>query len=193
MKKIFSGVLCLFILIGCGQAKKDANSIVVWHWMTDRQKAFDQLAQKYKDQTGIEVKFELYAPSDVYSQKIVAAAQARVLPDIFGILDKKSIVASFIQAGFVADLTGEFQKNNAAWENTIFPKALAVNRFEKENVHKIKPGIYGVPIDVTNIQMLYNKNFAKGGINNPPRHSMNFSQRHGLKARRHSGLGIRLG
>ncbi len=170
MKKIFSGVLCLFILIGCGQAKKDANSIVVWHWMTDRQKAFDQLAQKYKDQTGIEVKFELYAPSDVYSQKIVAAAQARVLPDIFGILDKKSIVASFIQAGFVADLTGEFQKNNAAWENTIFPKALAVNRFEKENVHKIKPGIYGVPIDVTNIQMLYNKKLLrKAGINNPPK------------------------
>ena len=170
MKRFFSLILCLLVLAGCGQVKKDPNSIVVWHWMTDRQKAFDQLALKYQEQTGIKVQFELYAPSDVYSQKVVAAAQARVLPDIFGILDKKSIMASFVQAGFVADLTEEFQKDNSVWENSIFPKALAVNRFEEGNIQKVKPGIYGVPIDVTNVQMLYNKKLLqKAGINNPPK------------------------
>ena len=67
-------------------------------------------------------------------------------------------------------MTEEFEKDNGAWENTIFPKALAVNQFGEGNVYKIKPGIYGVPIDVTNMQMLYNKKLLnKAGIQNPPK------------------------
>ena len=104
---------------GCAQKKNASNELVVWHWMTDRQAAFEKLAQQYETQAGIKVRFELYAPSDVYSQKIVAAAQARVLPDIFGILDKKTVVASFIEAGYVADLTDEFQKDTGAWEKVF--------------------------------------------------------------------------
>lgn len=172
MKKIIlQGLCCLLIAFaGCGQpAAKKTDQLVVWHWMTDRHKAFEELAAKYEQETGIKVVFELYAPSDVYSQKIIAAAQARILPDVFGILDKKAVVASFIESGFVADLTDEFKKNNSEWENAMFPKALAVNRFEEGNPYKIKPGIYGAPIDVTNIQMLYNKNLLKkAGIENPP-------------------------
>ena len=79
----------------------------------------------------------------------------------FHSLDKKSIVASFIESGFVADLTEEFHKDNGAWLNSLFPKALAVNQFDEGNSYKIKAGIYGVPIDVTNIQMLYNKSLLK--------------------------------
>lgn len=155
---------------GCGRPVQKPDTLVVWHWMTDRHKAFTTLAEKYKEQTGIQVIFELYAPSDIYSQKIVAAAQARILPDVFGILDKKSVVASFIESGFVADLTEAFSKDNAAWEKEIFPKALAVSRFEPGNIYKIKPGVYGVPIDVTNIQMLYNKHLLKkAGITRPPK------------------------
>ncbi len=155
---------------GCAQKKNASNELVVWHWMTDRQAAFEKLAQQYETQAGIKVRFELYAPSDVYSQKIVAAAQARVLPDIFGILDKKTVVASFIEAGYVADQTDEFQKDTGAWEKVFSSKALAVNRFEEGNVQKIQPGIYGVPIDVTNVQMLFNRKLLqKAGITAPPR------------------------
>ena len=39
----------------------------------------------------------------------------------------------------------------------LFPKALDVNRFRGREYLRVKPGIYGVPLDVTNIQMLYNK------------------------------------
>ena len=174
MKKfIFLSLCCLVFLsvyTGCQPPSAVKNEISVWHWMTDRHDAFVKLAQKYEQETKIKVNFELYAPSDAYSQKIVAAAQAKVLPDIFGILDKKEIVASFIQSGFVADLTEGFKANDAAWEKSIFPKALSVNRFESGNVYKVKPGIYGVPLDVTNIQMLYNRNLLKkAGINQPPK------------------------
>lgn len=173
MKKIL--LLCLLAAMSlnysaCSPKISSSNTINVWHWMTDRHDSFVKLAEQYEKETGIKVNFELYASSDAYSQKIVAAAQARVLPDIFGILDKKEIVASFIESGFVADLTNEFKQNNAQWEKSIFPKALAVNQFEEGNIYKIKGGIYGVPIDVTNIQMLYNKKLLKkAGIDNPPK------------------------
>ncbi len=156
--------------LGCSKPSRPSDSLQIWHWMTDRQDAFDTLAKKYEEQTGIKIKFELFSPSDAYSQKVVAAAQARVLPDIYGILDKKSIMASFIKAGYVADLTPYYQADNGAWEKSMFPKALASNRFEEDNVDGVKPGIYGVPLDVTNMQMLYNKKLLqKAGVSAAPK------------------------
>lgn len=170
MKKMILALLCfVFLFTGCSQAEKKGNTITVWHWMTDRQDAFVKLAEQYEQQTGIKVKFELYAPSDIYSRKIIAAAQAQVLPDIFGVLGEKKKFAAFVENGFAADLTQEFEENDRAWEKSLFEKALNVNRFEQGNIFNIKPGIYGVPIDVTNIQMLYNEDLlAKVGIKNPP-------------------------
>jgi len=163
-------LLSFTIILGCGNRSSKPNTITVWHWMTDRDESFQELAKKYKELTGTTVIFELYAPSDSYSQKVVAAAHARVLPDIFGILDKKIIIASFIKSGSVANLTEEFTANNQEWENRLFPKALAVNRFTADNPFGVEAGIYGVPIDVTNIQMLYNKKLlAKAGIHEPPK------------------------
>jgi len=163
-------VFCsIFSGISCSPATPQTDRIVIWHWMTDRDKAFQALALQYEKETGIKVILELYAPSDVYSQKIIAAAQAKILPDIFGILDEKSVVADFITSGFVADLTADFKADDAAWEKVLFPKALLVNRFDPDNPYGVKPGIYGVPIDITNIQMIYNKNMLKkAGILKPP-------------------------
>ncbi|MBF0522147.1 MAG: extracellular solute-binding protein [Candidatus Omnitrophica bacterium] len=172
MRKLLGIFLCLLMVVsaGCAPKQQDANTITIWHWMTDRHKAFEALAQKYEAQTGVKVKIELYAPSDAYTQKVIASAQAHVLPDIYGILDKKEVFASFIESGFVADLTDEFKKNDSEWENSLFAKALDVNRFSDGNIYKIKPGIYGVPLDVTNIQMLYNKKMLeKAGIKTPPK------------------------
>ncbi len=176
MKKLFAFVMCSFVLLnltGCANKKTEeqkSNTIAMWHWMTDRNDALQALAKKYEIETGIKVKIDLYAPSDAYTQRIVASAQAKVLPDIYGILDKKENFASFIQNGFVADLTDDFSKNNSEWEKSLFAKALDVNRFEVGNIYNVKPGIYGVPIDVTNIQMLYNKKLLKkAGIENPPK------------------------
>lgn len=161
--------MCLGILSGCAKPADHKRTISVWHWMTDRHEVFLKLAQKYEEETGRKVKFELYGPSDAYSQKIVASAQAKVLPDIFGILDKKEIFASFIESGFVADLTEEFKKDHARWEKSLFGKALSVNRFEEGNSYRVKPGIYGVPLDVTNIQILYNRRLLKkAGVTAPP-------------------------
>jgi len=154
---------------GCSHAPRQGNKILLWHWMTDCNDTFLTLAQQYRQETGVEVTVRLFAPSDSYSQMIIAAAQANVLPDIYGILNTKSIVADFIKARLVAELTQDMNVKGGAWANSLYDKALADKRFEEGNVYGVKKGIYGVPIDVTNEQMLYNKKLLlKAGITSPP-------------------------
>ncbi len=154
---------------GCGAKPVNTNEVLIWHWMTDRHQAFETLAKQYEEKTGVSIKIQLFAPPDTYTQRITASAQANTLPDIFGILDKKEIFADYIKYDIVADLTEEYKKDDGAWEKAMFPKALEVNRFVEGNIYDIKPGIYGVPIDVTNIQMLYNKDLlAKAGVQKVP-------------------------
>jgi len=158
-------LLSIFVFSGCARKQEKVTGITVWHWMTDRQEAFNQLAEIYEKEKVIKINFELYAPSDAYTQKVMAAAQTDTLPDIFGILGEKRIFASFVKAGHVADLTKEMDAKDGKWRDAFFSKALDVNRFLPGNQFGIKPGIYGVPIDVTNIQILYNKAlFRKAGL-----------------------------
>lgn len=164
----------LLVLAGCGAAdKKDINTLTVWHWMSDRDETFQELAQQYQAQTGIKVKFELYAPSEAYSQRVKASAQTDTLPDIFGILGESRDFASFVKSGFVADLTGPLSADDGSgkWKDRLFQKALSVNEFKEGNEYGVPPGYYGVPLDITTIQMLYNKGlYRKAGLdpNIPP-------------------------
>ena len=165
------GVALLYWMFsGGGKKGAGADTVTVWHWMTDRNDAFAELAKRYEQQTGIKVKMDLFAPSDAYSKKITASTQANILPDIFGILDTKSTFSDFIKYGYVADLTAEFEKDNARWKKSIIEKALSSNTFREGNTYGIKPGIYGVPLDTFTIQMLYNKKLLKtAGYQSPPK------------------------
>ncbi|MFC1509407.1 ABC transporter substrate-binding protein [Candidatus Omnitrophota bacterium] len=161
-------------LVGCSAQKDTASlkSIKIWHWMSDREDTFLELADRYEKEKGIAVNFELYAPSGSYTRKIRAAAQTNTLPDIFGILGKKRDFASFVKAGHVYDLTPFMKEDNEAWKDKLFQKALAVNEFKIGNAFGVAPGIYGVPLDVMNIQMLYNKDLLKSAgwaSSEPPR------------------------
>ncbi|PIQ89315.1 MAG: hypothetical protein COV72_03745 [Candidatus Omnitrophica bacterium CG11_big_fil_rev_8_21_14_0_20_42_13] len=173
---ILNFTFLIFNLTGCGGGAgqgdriQPAVTINAWHWMTDRDDAFAELAARYEKKTGVKVKFELYAPSDSYTQKVRAAAQAGTLPDIFGLLGEKRDFASFVIAGHVANLDSEMLRDNAAWKNKFFSRAIAVNEFLPDNEFKVEPGVYGVPLDVMNIQMLYNKKLLKdAGIKRPPK------------------------
>lgn len=177
MKKILAVliIVTMFSVIGCGSQKgtsSSANKIIIWHWMTDREEAFNELAKIYKEAAGTDIIFELYAPSDAYSEKIRGAAQTKTLPDIYGILLEKRDFASFIKAGHVLNMSPYLMEDNAVWKDSLFEKALQVSEFMKDNQFGIEPGIYAVPIDVMNIQMLYNKKmFKEAGLDpeNPPK------------------------
>jgi ABC-type glycerol-3-phosphate transport system substrate-binding protein len=166
-------------MCGCGSrqaGKAAATTITVWHWMTDREPAFMELAKKYEGLTGVKVNFELYAPSDAYSQKVRAAAQGQNLPDIFGILGEIQNFVSFIKAGHVLDLTPYMEADSGKWGKSLFNKALAVNKFSEGNSYGIKPAIYGAPIDVMTIEMLYNKDLFKELGLNPDMPPLTFAE-----------------
>jgi len=157
-----------FLLVGCAgnsnkQEKGQEAVIMVWHWMSDRDDTFQVLAKKFETAEHIKVKFELYAPSEAYTQRIKASAQTNKLPDIYGILGEKRDFASFIKSGYVANLNADLliEKEGSAWKERFFQKALSVNEFLPDNEYGVEPGIYGIPLDVTTIQMVYNKKLYK--------------------------------
>ena len=171
---LLASFIFLLNFSGCGTGPSDSSTITIWHWMTDRDASFQALAKQYEEQTGIKVDFELYAPSDAYSQKVRAAAQGSTLPDIFGILGEKRDFASFIKAGHILDLSSYMNESQGAWKNRFFKKALAVNEFSEQNSYGVTPGIYGVPIDIMTIQMVYNKDLLKKLGANPNKPPVNF-------------------
>ncbi len=155
-------ILALTLFGGCvSQAPDSKTTVTIWHWMTDRQEAFQELAKRYEASTGIRIDFELYAPSDAYSQKVRAAAQGENLPDIFGILAEKRDFSSFIKAGHILNLSSYMDADSGKWKNMLFAKALAVNEFPEGNLYGVAAGIYAVPIDIMTIQMLYNQDLFK--------------------------------
>jgi len=156
----------LFTLPGCaGQGGPGEDVVTVWHWMSDREAAFETLGKRYEKETGQKVHFELYAPSEQYSQKVKAAAQTKTLPDVFGVLGESRDFASFIRAGHVAELGSVTANPNSFMRDTLFARAIEVNEFKPGNAYGVEPGVYGVPLDVTTIQMLYNKKlFVQAGL-----------------------------
>lgn len=158
----------VIFMSGCGskQTSEAGATLTIWHWMTDREPAFQELVKRYAALTGIKINFELYAPSDAYAQKVRAAAQGVNLPDIFGILGEMRDFSSFIKAGHILDLTPYMDDSEGEWKNRFFAKALSVNEFTAGNNYGVKAGIYAVPIDIMTIQMLYNKDlFKELGLN----------------------------
>ena len=78
MLKLKSFLVSIFILLvvisGCLlNNRKVPEALTIWHWMTDREDVFKELAKRYEAKTGIKINFELYAPSEAYSQKVRAA------------------------------------------------------------------------------------------------------------------------
>jgi raffinose/stachyose/melibiose transport system substrate-binding protein len=180
MKKFLSLTLtvgALVIAVGLGSCKSKSpnqgeNSVVVWHWLTDREPALLELANRYKLATGVDVHFQLFAPADNYVQKIRVGSQTNGLPDIYGILGKPEDLANFIEAGFVEKLTSHLGDGKGSWKDRLFKEALTTAAFIEGNPFKVAPGYYGIPIDVSTIPMIYNKKlFANAGLDpaKPPR------------------------
>ena len=161
-------ILLVFLLSGC--AKKDeGKKIVIWHWMSDRQAAFEKLAKEYESETGIKVHFEALPSPAVYSQKIQAAAAAKSLPDLFGVLGGKKEFAYFIKGGYVENLTPYLEENHAQWKRKFIPIALNFNYFSQGNSYGVTSGYYAIPIDSMSIQLIYNKDLLKkAGYEKPP-------------------------
>jgi len=165
---VLGAVVLTSFLSSCKKSEGSGHqAVVVWHWMTDRDEAFQNLAQQYKQETGKEVQFQLYAPSDVYSQKVRVGAQTDSLPDIYGVLGDARDLASFIEAGHVENLTARLGDGPGSWKSNFYDEALNTTYFKPANSFQVPEGFYGIPIDVTTIPFIYNKRLFKNAGLNP--------------------------
>ena len=49
MKRFLILIFCSLTLLSCQQKPKETNVITMWHWMTDRREALEELARQYKE------------------------------------------------------------------------------------------------------------------------------------------------
>ncbi|KPK38540.1 MAG: hypothetical protein AMJ78_09830 [Omnitrophica WOR_2 bacterium SM23_29] len=159
---ILMGLIFLYaqvtLFTGCAPKSKQ---VVIWHWMADRKDAFRSLSDKYFDETGVRAKFVLCAPSERYAKKIRFAAVTSRLPDIYGMLGGVWEFSNFINSGYALDLSDELNTNGGEWREQFLGGVISENEFLPGNEQRVKPGIYGISIDVNNIQMVYNKDLFK--------------------------------
>ncbi len=147
---------------------KPKLTLVFWHWWADHQSFLEEMAERYRLETNIKVEFQLYSPAGQdYWNKIQAAAQANVLPDIIGFTDNPELLAMYAKNNKLLDLTQPMRANNHAWEYSFYPRALNALYFPQSNIYGVKGDtLWGVPLSAMNIQIFYNRVlFQKAGLN----------------------------
>lgn len=151
-----------------GEAAKSESKvkeIEFWHYATDRKDLLEDIAAEYEAETGIKVDLQLYG-GDSFASKIQSAIQGNDLPNVWMFVGGKSDLSKFAENNYIADLSGYgemFDKFNE----------LAINQvnFTDAEAFNTKSGIYGVPLDMNNMQILYSKKlFEQAGLDpeNPP-------------------------
>jgi len=111
------------------------------------------LNAEYEAQTG--VKIELTTQALDYPQKLLASVQANQMPDLYypgqtGSLDEH---APYVKGGWPLNLQTEIDNG---WAASFRPELLQYVTYGPDNPQATEPGIYSVPFDGNNWQILYN-------------------------------------
>ncbi len=153
-------------------AKKDVT-LTIWHYLNDREAIMKDFAAQYEKQTGVKVDFQLYSGDQIKS-KVQAAAQANSLPDAWVFSGGRVDLLKYAAAGNVLKLDDYGFKDWSSRFNQVILDQVTATDADKstEGLSDIQAGIYGVPLDVNNMQFIYNKDlFQKAGLDpdNPPK------------------------
>ena len=120
MKKILTLALALTMLLGAA-AVAHADDVTITYmasqdWVQDAEM---ELAEKFTEQTGIKVDFQII-PSDQYTNLLNSKLQSEECPDLFGSQAGKTDIVTLLNVEKNAvDLSGE------AWASTVDPLAAA--------------------------------------------------------------------
>ncbi len=172
------GLIGILGLVGCKPAADKTSSrpvvLQVWTWWADQQAYYEKLAVEYEEQTGVKVKFVLLSALGAdYFNKVQAAAQADMLPDIIGMSDQRELVARYASADRLLNLTQDLGAEGGAWRKSFHPLVMERFFYAAGNEYGLPGNSYwGVPMTVMNIQIFYNKElFVKAGLDpeKPPR------------------------
>lgn len=171
--------IMVFTMCAAPLALGAKKTIVFWHYLTDRHELLKDFAKEYEEKTGVKVDVQLFPGDQDVEKKIEAAIQAGTAPDIYvsnGSADPAKINAKarWIKAGGMYNLDNVISK---AERDNYVPSLLANISFAKGNHYGVEPGLYGLPLDSNNMQILYNKDlFKKAGLDpeNPPKNWKEF-------------------
>lgn len=160
--------LILIAMTAAPLGAAEPQTLVFWHYLTDRHHLLQDMVKEYETATGVKIDLQLFPGDQEVDQKIEAAIQAGTAPDIYttnGSADAAKINAKarWIKAGGMLNLeryvTGEWRKN-------YIPSLLSNFSFAPGNQFGVEAGLYGLPLDAVNMQILYNKElFKKAGLN----------------------------
>ena len=162
---IFGGLLALvlvgvIIFFGIRSAPK-GQKVVLTAWGTDSKAVFEDLAGSYKNTSG--VNFELdYTQVDAsaYDGKLLSAFAAGTGPDIFEVGNRSVPKWLSLAAPIPVSLANTF---NMTTLQADFPTVVAQD-------FAVNGQIYGLPLDLDTLVMLYNKDiFDSNGLVYPPK------------------------
>lgn len=107
------------------------------------EKALNDLAAKYKEQTGVTVTIDTTGPVD-YLAKLQSKAQSNKMPDLFTAI-AASDMAPYYKAGWAMDLTSEL---DAGWSKDFIPSVIKLSTFAKTNSLGVPAGTYAAYWDI---------------------------------------------
>lgn len=177
-----TSIMTISMFSGCGSktnqvpvktVEEKAVTLTIWHYLNDREGILKEMASTYEKQTGVKIDFQLYS-GDQMAAKVQAATQAKSLPDAWVFAGGKSELLKYASAGNILNLADQGMKDwSSRFNDGIISQVTATAEDSKvEETKGVIPGIYGVPLDVNNMQFLYNKDlFTKAGLdpNSPPK------------------------
>ena len=159
MKKMLALALALMMLLGAAAVAHADEGVTITYmasqdWVQDAEM---ELAEKFTEQTGIKVDFQII-PSDQYTNLLNSKLNSGECPDLFGSQAGKTDIVTLLNVEKNAvDLSGE------AWAATVDPLAAAET--------SVNGKLYGQPAqDVSAVWAIaYNKKvFEKLNLKVPP-------------------------
>lgn len=160
----------LLVFISCSDSKKEDTgkiTITFWHsFVPSTIKALDELIAKFeKENPDITIKAQYIPSGDALIQKLITAVQSKSAPDISWL--HSDYFEDLIEADAIYKMD-EFIKGKdslpQAELDDIYPSLIQYSKW--------KGTLYSLPMEATNMALLYNKEmFRKAGLdpNQPPR------------------------
>jgi ABC-type glycerol-3-phosphate transport system substrate-binding protein len=139
-------------------AKQSQVTLTYLNSSSGQEATLKALNADYEKETG--VKIELTTQALDYPQKLLAAAQAGQMPDLYypgqtGSLDEH---APYVKAGWPLNLQSELDKG---WKEAFLPELLEYVTYKPDNPQGVEPGVYSVPFDGNDWQVLFNPEIWK--------------------------------
>ena len=179
MKKyIFIAVLFSLIAVNCGGDKNEPSAdgkveVVFWHsFVSSTVPALNELIAKFeKENPGITIKAQYIPTGDALIQKLITAIQSKTAPDI-----------SWLHSDFMEDLVGA----DAIYKMDDFING--DDGISEEELNDIYPALriyaswrgtmYSMPMEATNLALLYNKDMFKAAGLDPEHPPKNWDELH---------------